>query len=77
MPGPGGVLLGYGLFFVTHSIRWGPSLYLEDLYVAPPHRGRDPGFWVTPPPSPRGGDTPIYGGVCVSQRERHRVPAAE
>ncbi|XP_074898258.1 thialysine N-epsilon-acetyltransferase-like [Buteo buteo] len=37
---PGGVLLGYGLFFVTHSTRWGPSLYLEDLYVAPPHRGK-------------------------------------
>lgn len=37
----GGQLVGYALFFHTYSTFLGqPSLYLEDLFVLPSHRGR-------------------------------------
>lgn len=38
--GSGGALVGFALFFLIHSARGGPSLYLEDLYVTPPLRGK-------------------------------------
>ncbi len=37
----GGPLVGYALFFTTYSTFFGrPTIYLEDLYVRPPARGR-------------------------------------
>jgi GNAT superfamily N-acetyltransferase len=40
----GGRVVGYALFFHTYSTFLGrPSLYLEDLFVLPEHRGRGHG----------------------------------
>jgi GNAT superfamily N-acetyltransferase len=41
----GGRLVGYALWFGTFSSFWTrPTLYLEDLYVSPSHRGRGAGL---------------------------------
>ena len=40
----GGRIIGYALYFFAYFSWVGKSLYLEDIYVAPEHRGRKVGY---------------------------------
>ncbi len=40
----GGRIVGYALYFFAYFSWVGKSLYLEDIYVAPEHRGRKVGY---------------------------------